>query len=699
MQSPIETLRDEPAQAGAPAPALDLSNLPPVYILETHLETEELRQTRKHLDASQATLTSDASEAKLILGAINSVRRAKFDLQVLGLRIFEDEWAELSKTRIADQASPETPESKRRRIARSRSTSPSSEDAHAGERPDSVQSRDGSRSPAFCSQASALALKEPSKTASKSKTLKPEDEMCLERLRNGPDRILILKLDWFAESLASGQIQPFHPSLIFEGRREVLPEVLLEEPAASPGIQRVKIEIGPQNDLQNLTTKTQTAPRASPNGKTFQSRPFGGSRKRFAANRKTPTLMRETTAEHEAQPENRLDLPQWVKENKIFSCERPTLEHSPNDGFIAQLKKIKLGRTLNLDEIGVRAYSTSIASIAAFPRELSSAQEVLALPGCDQKIAHLFRRYQETGRIEEADEVDNNPDLKVIRSFYDIWGVGAKTAREFYFDRKFQNTDDIIEHGWNLLTRVQQIGLKYHDEFEQKMSRSEVEYIASIVTYHAKQAVDDDIECVIVGGYRRGKPESGDADIIISHRRESATLYLIRPLIDRLLAAGWITHTLSVTETNSAREQATLPLRAPGVRGSGFDTLDKGLVVWQDTIWPGRATDLAADPGAKNPNPHRRVDIIVSPWRTVGCAVTGWTSGTTFQRDLRRYAKHTKGWKFDSSGVRDRASGRWIDLEKWSDERTRAKTWEEAERRVFEGLGLAWRDPRERCTG
>ena len=74
----------------------------------------------------------------------------------------------------------------------------------------------------------------------------------------------------------------------------------------------------------------------------------------------------------------------------------------------------------------------------------------------------------------------------------------------------------------------------------------------------------------------------------------------------------------------------------------------------------------------------------------------GWSGGTTFQRDLRRYAKAVKGWKFDSSGVRSRSTGEVVVLE---GENGIEGSPEEAERRVFEGLGLEWRPPEERCTG
>lgn len=114
-------------------------------------------------------------------------------------------------------------------------------------------------------------------------------------------------------------------------------------------------------------------------------------------------------------------------------------------------------------------------------------------------------------------------------------------------------------------------------------------------------------------------------------------------------------------------------------------------MVWQNP-------DFEPTPSSpKNPNPHRRVDIIISPWKTVGCAVLGWSSETTFQRDLRRYCKE-RGLKFDSSGIRSReAPFNWVDLEDGG--RGPPESMEEAEKRVFEGLELEWRPPEERCTG
>lgn len=540
-------------------------------------------------------------------------------------------------------------------------------------------------------------------------------------------RIKVVKLEWLRETVAKGQVQPFEPYTIYEA--SLLSHIVKDQPAAS---NKSQILAEPDNSTRENLKGRRSLPRdiierAKADIKPSKKGPFIRARNRdhakeavsrdfagrsFMPSTKTasqsslrfnkpPPLLRQTTSEEETGfARDSRPLPDWIKEHKIYACQRATPFETPNEAFISQLKKIKLARLLTGDEVGVRAYSTSIASLAAFPYPLISPTDVFGLPGCDQKISQLFHEWHTSGgHIEAVAEIDADPVLKVLELFYEIWGVGASTAREFYYDRQWRDLDDIIEHGWKSLTRVQQIGVKYYDEFQLKMSRAQVEDIAATIQSHARRLTDDRLEAIIVGGYRRGKLESGDADIILTHPSESMTLNLVSSVVVALEDAGWITHTLTLALTNSHRNQQPLPLRSSSAAGHGFDTLDKALVVWQDPTWPSREFDLVADPQAKNPNPHRRVDIIVSPWRTIGCAVEGWTSGTTFQRDLRRYAKRMKGWKFDSSGVRDRESGRWIDLEGWSNPATRCTDWREAEKRVFQGFGLVYREPWERCTG
>ena len=711
---------------------LGLTGLANVFILPTYLSTAELHVAEDEFSSRGAVLTYDIKEANLVFGNISKQRRAKFDLQCGKVRFEEirGEKRDLSPSSPAESTDEGTGK-KRREL-------PLGEPKALPEHPG-----DDNDHPTPSSETEDITKDEENAAA------KPLSQLSISRVplsptMGSPDtlsgdepqspkfipgdfagKIKVLKLDWLKDSIAADRPEPLQPYILYEARLLSPPPEATTSPQPAPN--PMETATSTKNIVQDpklpKDVEREILERAKAEPKPSVARVYRRGRIKYAANRDfmgrsfasssnaasqsfkrsdPPHLLHRTTSEHDEAINNPIPaMPDWALQNKIYSCERSTPSPSPNDHFIDLLKKIRLARTLAADEIGVRAYSTSIASLAAYPYPLFSTHQVLMLPGCDQKIAALFHEYHTTGSLKAVEDFEANSVMRVLRTFYDIWGVGALTAREFYYEQNWRDLDDIVEHGWKSLSRVQQIGVKYYEEFQLRIPRPESERIASIVKAHANRCLlpphqdEGGIEAVIVGGYRRGQPDSGDVDIIVSHRNEAQTSGLVDRVVRSLEKEGWITHTLTLNLTNTKRQQQPLPLTSLNNGGHGFDTLDKALVVWQNPHF----TPDTANTSTKNPNPHRRVDIIVSPWRTVGCAVQGWTSGTTFNRDIRRYAKKVKGWKYDSSGVRERGTGAWVDLEGWRDERRRCRSVEEAEMRVFRGLGLDWRAPEERCTG
>ncbi|KAI4207494.1 MAG: hypothetical protein LQ346_000539 [Caloplaca aetnensis] len=707
---------------------LDLSSLPTVYVLPARIALNDLHGIENELTRCGAPLTYDIREARLVLGNITKPRRAKFELQA-GKLCFRDinplsqSTTSSSPPATSTEPASEQPLKKRRKIkeldtqpATNESTTTEPQDASTVCLETEAEDSDGVK------PLSQLSLSQILTSPAIDSSPVPEPPPSPGALTLSPNQIKVVNLKWMEDSLRLAKFQDFQDYTVYEA--ELLPpDTAVPTPNSTETapvesgtnetinkgryrefkgiIDRAKAEAGFKPKPRVYSSKTGKRERILDAAKRdFSGRSFTSTASK-GPHSQPPHLLHQSTSEYEEGVTDSLPpMPDWVLQNKVYSCERSTPLNSPNDAFIAQLKEIRLARLLTDDEIGVRAYSTSIASLAAYPYAIRSTAEVLALPGCDHKIAHLFHEWQTSPDhcIQAVKDIRDDPALKVLRMFYEIWGVGAVTAREFYYDRQWRDLDDIVEFGWNSLSRVQQIGVKYYEEFLLKLLRAEVESIAEIVKRHAQSVVDVRVECIIVGGYRRGKAESGDVDLILSHPEQSATAGLVDKVVRSLETEGWITHTLTLNLTNTRRGQETLPYVSL-TKGAGFDTLDKALVVWQNQAFAGQGSTDKQSKQVKNPNPHRRVDIIISPWRTVGCAVAGWTSGTTFQRDLRRYAKRVKGWKFDSSGVRERGSGRWIDLEGWMDPKTRCTDWKEAERRVFEGMGLDYREPWDRNTG
>lgn len=681
---------------------LDLSSIPPITILTAHLKDDEEKQLKETLRRFEAPFTADVSRAKIFIGKVSTKRRAEFELRSRKLTVEES----VAQKRPGSPVQTGGHASKKRRVFEESLELDGADDDSATEDEAVDGSKTEDEAPTMEAQRSGL----DSVSAQISSLF--EDPA-------GEDIVWVIRLDWLEECVQAGHLLPLKDKLVYTGRVRERPKSANPKPRSLVSSNVPKSAPTPQTlgtthpqDEGDILERAKIDLAANPQKRKYQPQRTGpghGSR-RYEGKSYAPTLqlkkptfasatahlLQQTTSEYEGVDSDIPQPPEWVVKGVKYACQRFTPANGPNEDFIDQLKKIRTARTLIDDEIGVRAYSTIIASIAAYPHKLSHPRELAQLPGCDEKTAVLFVEWKNTGKIQAVEDYENDEAMKVLRSFYDIWGVGAKTARHFYYNNNWNELDDIIEFGWNDLDRVQQIGVKYYDEFLDPIPRPEVEQIAEVVRSHAIKLRDDRITVTIVGGYRRGKQASSDVDMIVSHPSLTATAHLVREIVESLETSEWITHTLTLSLTNTHRGQHALPFRATKPsHGPGFDTLDKALVVWQNPLWPTRAHDLAQNPKAKNPNIHRRVDIIVAPWRTVGCAVMGWSGGTTFQRDLRRYAKAVKGWKFDSSGIRSRETGELVSLE---GEEGAEGSPEDAEKRVFEGLGLEFVPPEYRVT-
>jgi DNA polymerase IV len=712
----IKAPKEEPSPSALPNP-LDLSSIPPITVLPAHFKDNEEYELEEKLRHHGAPVTTDLSKVKVFIGKVGTKRRSEFELRSRKFKV-EEVASEKIKASHPRSDGADGPPSKRRKLEGS-VAKPVVVAEEGSETEDETEKSKGEGSETEDELPSVEDRKESSSSDS---SMEKAVAGAVFEHAPGEDIVWVIKTDWLERCITTGHVLPLGDDLVYKGKVLERPSIPSSTPRPikqffssplrkdSPSLDsttaeavrpetargildRAKSDVGGE---QPSRSRYRPQDQKGHGSRRFEGRPFSSSAQqagKTAAH--TAHLLVQTTSEYEGTDSDIPEPPDWVKKGIKYSCQRFTPANGPNEDFIEQLKKIRTARTLIDDEIGVRAYSTIIASISAYPYKISHPREVLRLPGCDVKVANLWVEWKNTNMLQAVEEYENDEAMKVLRTFYEIWGVGAKTARNFYYNNHWTELDDIIEYGWNDLDRVQQIGLKYYDEFLDGIPRDEVERIAEIVRQHTVALRDERITVTVVGGYRRGKERSGDVDMIVSHPDLNATAGLVEEIVQSLEEAEWITHTLTMSLNNTHRGQNTLPFRTSKQSGVGFDTLDKALVVWQDPNWPTKERDLAADPKAKNPNIHRRVDIILSPWRTVGCAVMGWSGGTTFQRDLRRYVKHMKGWKFDSSGVRSRETGEVVQLE--GPEGVDG-TPEDAESRVFEGLGLEYIPPEMRCT-
>lgn len=201
------------------------------------------------------------------------------------------------------------------------------------------------------------------------------------------------------------------------------------------------------------------------------------------------------------------------------------------------------------------------------------------------------------------------------------------------------------------------------EDFDLKIPRAEVEEIADMVNQHLQRIIPG-AEYTITGGYRRGKTESNDVDVLFTHPDDGKEKGALQKLLDSLQQAGLVTDVLYVAMTDSKRDSSMQHFHA-----SHMDPLDKAFTVWKS---PANGKDRMRDI-------HRRVDLIAAPKKYYACAILGWSGSTTFERDLRLWADKKKGMKFDSGGLWMRATSKEVLVN--------------TEREIFEVLGLDYIPP------
>lgn len=182
----------------------------------------------------------------------------------------------------------------------------------------------------------------------------------------------------------------------------------------------------------------------------------------------------------------------------------------------------------------------------------------------------------------------------------------------------------------------QKIGVKYYEDFLEKMERSEVEQIAGIV----KKAVQErypEADVITMGSYRRGKPTCGDIDLLIISPRYVKTTPrgALGELVSRLKGRGHIAHHLTPhlegmthesfdSQSSHDYSQEALPPPPPGSAADGRHSSASYMGVF--------CSPLPALEGKM-----RRIDIKFYPYRERVFAYLYFTGCGWFNRSMRRW--------------------------------------------------------------
>lgn len=162
----------------------------------------------------------------------------------------------------------------------------------------------------------------------------------------------------------------------------------------------------------------------------------------------------------------------------------------------------------------LNAIKKIIAEIANFPNKITSGSDLKELEGIGKKTMIKIDEILEHGKILETKEVVKN-------ELDSIHGIGINKAREIekkYNIKTVKELKKLVKEKKIDLPEQILIGLKYHGKILEKIPRN---IMVKIDEYLHKQInkVNKNILVTVCGSYRRGKPESGDIDVLLKYNK------------------------------------------------------------------------------------------------------------------------------------------------------------------------------------
>ena len=331
-----------------------------------------------------------------------------------------------------------------------------------------------------------------------------------------------------------------------------------------------------------------------------------------------------------------------------------------------------------------KAFSCSKAAkaIRGLSFEVRDASDLVGVKGIGGKTRQKAHELLTTGKLRRLESLQGTPRSMAMAALTKVHGVGAATAEE-WFRRGITTVDEAISAG--VLNAQQRVGAKYWRDLEVRIPRAEVSAIVEHVRDAAHAAlrargvaphtVADICSATGAGSYRRGKPTSGDCDVLICRHDGGPDAHLIADTLATCIYTHISIHAYTCTCTHAGGPDAHLiadTLAELARAGCVLDHLTHDEIADEGV---GGATAHSAANSAANSaatlrsrdrwgschsyrgvirlrgyEHFRRLDLKVYPPEEFAFALLYFTGSDHFNRSMRHYAK-ARGYSLSDHGI------------------------------------------------
>ncbi|EFY90965.1 hypothetical protein J3458_003192 [Metarhizium acridum] len=350
-----------------------------------------------------------------------------------------------------------------------------------------------------------------------------------------------------------------------------------------------------------------------------------------------------------------------------FACNQAgaqdAYQNNPNSRTIEVLQSMASYYDRVNDHWRTTGYRKAIATLKRQATRITTEEEAFQLPHIGRRIAQKIEEIVTTNKLQRLEYAQDDPTDGALQIFLQIYGVGNKQAQQWVC-QGYRTLEDIKSKA--KLNPSQRVGAEHYDDLNTRIPRREVEALGAVVR-RAAARIDAQAELIIGGSYRRGAASSNDIDLIVT-KLDTDSVAQLRPFLNELVRVlekdGFLTARL-----------ASFHAGGDGSKWHGCCVLPKTKGINDEDYRP----------------VWRRIDFLLVPASEMGGALIYFTGNDIFNRSMRLLASK-KGMRLNQRGLyKDviRGPGR---VRVTEGELVEGRD----ERKIFDILGVKWREPHER---
>lgn len=170
----------------------------------------------------------------------------------------------------------------------------------------------------------------------------------------------------------------------------------------------------------------------------------------------------------------------------------------------------------------LRSIKKALSVLKKLDFEITDASELKGMSDIGSGTLARISEILETGTLAELkNKYDDEKQRKIegIQTLESVIGIGAAMAKKLVTEYGITSVAELkkaVRDDRVKVSNTIKLGLKYYGKVQGAIPRAEIKQIDRYLRRQAKE-IDTGLKTVICGSYRRGKPTSGDIDVLIYH--------------------------------------------------------------------------------------------------------------------------------------------------------------------------------------